>query len=124
MSDRLTIISGLIKNHVAVSPLFMELGRNTLEKVTLTSFDLKRKNDNTFSLNLKAQGVGYESIVAQDKQFSTPVAQHVFKNTLINDFSKAKGQDIATFSISTVVASQAVNFVNLIGNSSNNQSTN
>ncbi len=114
LNDRLTIINTLVRDHVAVSPLFAEIGKNTLEKVSLTDFSLKRKNDGTFGLTMKAQGVGYESIVAQDKQFSSAPAQYVFKNTIINDFSKPKGQDIAAFSISTTIANPAINFVNLV----------
>lgn len=119
LSDRLTIIDTLIKNHVAISPLFTEISKNTLEKVSLTNFSLKRKNDGAFYLDLKAEGVGYESIVAQDKQLSQAPAQSVFKNTIISDFSKPKGQDIATFSIGTTIAGPAINFANLVGGSNN-----
>lgn len=122
LSDRLSIIDTLIRNHVAISALFIEISKNTLEKVSLTDFSLKRKTDNTFSLDIKAQGVGYESIVAQDKQFSSSQAQRVFKNTLISDFSKPKGQDIASFSINTTVAGPAINFAGLVKVSNNNQS--
>ncbi len=114
VNDRLEILKTLLDNHVAVRPLFAEVGRNTLDRVSLTGFSLKRKPDGTFSLGLKAQGVGYESIVVQDKQFSEVVAQKTFKNTSISDFSKARGQDLAVFNINTTVVENAVNFSSLI----------
>lgn len=115
LQDRLSLVDNLVKNHVAVSPLFDQLAKNTLTKVALTSFELKKKADGAFTLALKAQGIGYESIVAQDAQFSSPTAQRVFKNTIISDFNKPKGQDIATFSLSTTIATPAINFATLIG---------
>ncbi|MDI7010152.1 hypothetical protein, partial [Pseudomonas aeruginosa] len=72
--------------HIVASIIFDELSKNTIKQVSFSSFDLKRKSDNTFSLSLKAQGIGYESIVAQDAQFSTAPAQKFFKNTSITDF--------------------------------------
>lgn len=113
-NDRLEILKGLLEKHVAIRPLFAEIGRNTLDRVSLTGFSLKRKPDGTFALALKAQGVGYESIVVQDKQFSEVTAQKTFKNTSISDFSKARGQDIAVFNINTTVVESAVNFSSLI----------
>lgn len=115
LQDRLSLVENLVKNHVAVSPIFDQLGVNTLTRVSFNSFDLKKKADGAFTLNLKAQGIGYESIVAQDTQFSTAIAQKTFKNTIISDFSKPKGQDVASFSLSTTIASPAVNFATLIG---------
>lgn len=123
-NDRLEILKNLLDNHVAVRPLFAEIGKNTLDKVALTGFALKRKADGTFSLSLKAQGVGYESIVVQDKQFSTVTAQKVFKNTSISDFSKARGQDLAVFNINTTVVENAVNFSSLIRPAADTRKTN
>lgn len=119
LQDRLTLVDNLVKNHIAVSPLFDQLAANTLSRVSFSSFDLKKKTDGAFGLTLKAQGVGYESIVAQDTQFSSPVAQRVFKNTLISDFNKPKGQDVASFTLVTTIATPAVNFATLIGGSTN-----
>lgn len=113
-TNRIALIRELLNNHVAVVPLFAEIGRNTLDKVSFTSMSLRRKPDNTFALTMKAQGVGYESIVVQDNQFSTPIAQKVFKNTSITDFSKPKGQDLASFTVQTTVAQTATNFASLI----------
>ncbi|MES2623273.1 MAG: hypothetical protein V4576_02575 [Patescibacteria group bacterium] len=115
LQDRLNLVDGLVRNHTAVSPLFDQLAAVTLSRVSFSAFDLKKKNDGSFSLALKAQGVGYESIVAQDTQFSSVIAQKTFKNTIISDFSKPKGQDLASFSLTTTVASPAVNFATLIG---------
>lgn len=114
LQDRLTLVENLVKNHVAISPLFDQLSANTLSQVSFTSFDLKKKAEGSYSLSLKAEGVGYESIVAQDTQFSSPVAQKTFKNTIISDFSKPKGQDLAMFNLSTTIASPAINFATLI----------
>lgn len=119
LQDRLLLVDNLVKNHVAISPLFDQLAANTLTRVSLTSFELKKKADGAFGLSLKAQGVGYESIVAQDTQFSSPVAQRIFKNTIISDFSKPKGQDVATFSLTTTIATPAVNFATLINGAVN-----
>ncbi len=114
LNNRLNILSVLVNKHVAVVPLFGEIGRNTLDKVSYSSFSLKRKPDGTFGLVMKAQGVGYESIVVQDKQFSDPVVQRVFKNTSITDFNKQKGQDLTSFTVNTTVVENAVNFANLV----------
>lgn len=114
LQDRLTLVDGLVRAHVAISPLFDKLAANTLTQVSFNSFDLKRKTDGTFGLTLKAQGVGYESIVAQDTQFSSAAAQTVFKNTIINDFSKPKGQDLAAFTLTTSIATPEINFATLI----------
>lgn len=114
LNNRLNILSVLVSKHVAVVPLFGEIGRNTLDKVSYTSFSLKRKTDGTYALIMKAQGVGYESIVVQDKQFSDPEVQRIFKNTSITDFSKQKGQDLTSFTVNTTVVENAVNFASLI----------
>ncbi len=114
LNDRLNILAALINKHVAVVPLFGEIGRNTIDKVSYSSLSLKRKPDGTFALSMRAQGIGYESIVVQDKQFSDPVVQRVFKNTSITDFSKQKGQDLTAFVVNTTVVENAVNFATLI----------
>lgn len=114
LQDRLTLIENLIKNHVAISPLFGKLAENTLSKVSFTGFDIKRKNDGSFAMSLKAQGIGYESIVAQDTQFSSALAQRTFKNTIISDFSKPKNQDLATFSLTTTIPPSAARFTTYI----------
>ncbi len=110
IEDRLKLIEVLVKSHVKTSRIFRELESNTLKRVSFNSFDLKKKPDQSFSLSLKAQGIGYESIVAQDKKFSDIIAQKTFKNTSITDFSKPKGQDISSFNIITTIAPSAANF--------------
>jgi hypothetical protein len=119
LNNRLGVINSLLKNHVSASVIFDELSKNTIKQVSFTSFDLKRKADNTFSLVLKAQGVGYVSIIAQDAQFSTGPAQKFFKNTSITDFSKSKGQTIASFGIDTSVSNNVINFSEIINNTPN-----
>ncbi len=121
LNSRIDILKSLLNNHVAVRPLFAEIGRNTLDRVSLSSMNLKRKPDGTFSLVLQARGVGYESIVVQDRQFSTAPAQKIFKNTSISNFSKASGQDLAVFTIDTTVAENAVKFASLITKEPNKQ---
>lgn len=121
IQDRLVLIGNLIKDHVAVSPLFDRLAENTLSRVSFSSFDLKRKNDGSFVLNLKAQGIGYESIVAQDTQFSSALAQKTFKNTIISDFSKAKDQDFAIFNLSTTIPASAAKFVTFVNGNVNSE---
>lgn len=116
LQDRIILIENLIKEHVAVSPLFQKLAENTLSRVSFNGFDLKRKGDGSITISLKAQGIGYESIVAQDTQFSSALAQKTFKNTVISDFSKAKNQDIAVFSLNTTVPSSASRFASFVGN--------
>ena len=110
LNNRLSLIKYLVDEHVAVSLIFEQLSQNTIRKVSFTSFDLKKKNDNTFSLKLNAQGIGYESIVSQDVQFSSAFAQKFFKNTSITDFSKTKGQSITNFNIDTSVSNNSINF--------------
>ncbi len=116
LNSRLGVIKSLLSKHVAVSAIFNELGKNTITQVSFSSFDLKRKTDNTYALVLKAQGVGYESIVAQDSQLSSGPAQKFFKNTSITDFVKSKGQDLTSFGITTSVSTAAINFAEVIKN--------
>jgi hypothetical protein len=116
LDNRLGVINSLIERHIVASIIFAELSKNTIRQVSFSSFDLKRKSDNTFSLVLKAQGIGYESIVAQDAQFSTVLAQKFFKNTSITDFSKCKGQILTSFGIDTSVSNNVINFSKIINN--------
>ncbi len=119
LNSRLGVIQSLLNRHVAASLIFNELSKNTITQVSFSAFDLKRKTDNTFSLSLKAQGVGYESIVAQDAQFSSAPAQKFFKNTSITDFVKSKGQDLTSFGINTSVSNNAINFSEVLSNTIN-----
>jgi len=119
LNSRLGVIQSLLNRHVAVSLIFNELSKNTITQVSFSSFDLKRKADNTFSLSLKAQGVGYESIVAQDAQFSSAPAQKFFKNTSITDFVKSKGQDLTSFGINTSISAGAINFSEVLNSTIN-----
>jgi hypothetical protein len=116
LNNRLQIIDSLLQKHVAPSFIFRELSKNTLKQVSFSSFDLKKKSDGTFSLTMKAQGIGYESIVAQDSQFSSAPAQKFFKNTIITDFIKSKGQDIATFGVETGISGNSIRFSEIINN--------
>jgi hypothetical protein len=118
LNDRLFLVTKLIQNHVAISPLFDKLAQNTLSRVSFNNFDLKRKADGSFALSLKAQGIGYESIVAQDTQFSSALAQKTFKNTVINDFSKAKNQDIAVFNLTTTIPASEARFIKYVSSGS------
>ncbi len=116
LNNRLAVIRSLLDRHVAVSVVFDELAKNTVKQVSFSSFDLKRKGDNTYSLTLKANGIGYTSIVAQDNQFVSGPAQKFFKNTIITDFVKSKGQDATSFGISTNVSVNSVKFSDIINN--------
>ena len=116
LNSRLGVIQSLLKRHVAASVIFNELSKNTIKQVSFSAFDLKRKGDNTFTLSLKAQGVGYESIVAQDAQLSTAPTQKFFKNTSITDFVKSKGQDLTSFGINTSVSNGSINFAEVVNN--------
>ncbi len=116
LNNRLAVIKSLIDRHLAVSVVFEELSKNTIKQVSFSSFDLRKKNDNTFSLSLKAQGIGYESIVAQDSQFLSAPAQKFFKNTIITDFIKSKGQDLASFGIVTEISNNSMNFSEVANN--------
>ena len=122
LNNRLGVIKSLLERHVVASIIFDELSKNTIKQVSFSSFNLKRKNDNSFSLNLKAQGVGYKSIIAQDSQFISGPAQKFFKNTTVTDFSKSKGQDLASFGIDTNISFNSVKFsevINAINNTNN-----
>ncbi len=119
LDNRLEVISALIQRHTVATTIFEELSKNTIKKVSFSSFDLKRKTDNTFSVTLKAQGIRYESIVAQDIQFATPAAQKFFKNTSITDFSKSKGQNQVSFGIETSISNNVINFSKIINNNTN-----
>ncbi len=119
LNSRLGVIQSLLSKHVAVSLIFNELGKNTITQVSFSSFDLKRKTDNTYALALKAQGIGYESIVAQDAQLTSGPAQKFFKNTSITDFVKSKGQKMTSFGINTSISSGAINFAEVINNTIN-----
>ncbi len=110
LSNRLAVIESLLDRHVAVSNVFDELSKNTIKQVSFSSFSIRRKTDNTFAISLKAQGVGYESIVAQDSQLSSGPAQRFFKNTSITDFVKSKGQNLASFGIETSVSANSIKF--------------
>jgi hypothetical protein len=116
LNNKLSLISNLLKKHTITTAVFDELSKNTIKQVSFSSFDLKKKNDNNFSLNLNAQGIGYESVIAQDAQFSTPEAKKIFKNTTITNFSKSKGQSITTFGVETTVSGNAINFNEIIKN--------
>lgn len=116
LNNRLAVVKTLLDKHVAVSVIFDELARNTVKQVSFSSFDLKRKSDNTYALTLKANGVKYESIIAQDVQLSSGPAQKFFKNTMITDFIKSKGQDLTTFGISTNISMNSINFAEIINN--------
>lgn len=116
LNNKLSLISNLLKKHTITTAVFDELSKNTIKQVSFSSFDLKKKNDNNFSLNLSAQGVGYESVIAQDAQFSTPEAKKVFKNTTITNFSKNKGQSITSFGVETTVSGNSINFSEIIKN--------
>ncbi len=119
LDNRLEVVTSLIEKHTVASKIFEELSKNTIKQVSFSSLDLKRKTDNTFSVTLKAQGVRYESIVAQDIQFSTPSAQKFFKNTSITDFSKSKGQNQVSFGIETSISNNVINFSKIINNNTN-----
>ncbi len=116
LNNRLTVIKALLDRHTAVSVVFDELSKNTIKQVSFSSFDLKKRNDNTYSIALKANGVGYTSIVAQDSQFTAGPAQNFFKNTSITDFVKSKGQDLTTFGINTSVSANSIKFSEIISN--------
>lgn len=124
LNNRLGVIQSLLSRHVAPSFIFNELAKNTIKQVSFSSFNLKRKSDNTFSITLKAHGTGYESIVAQDSQFSSGQAQKFFKNTSITDFIKSKGQDLTSFGIDTSVSSNSINFSEIINTEIINNTTN
>jgi hypothetical protein len=119
LNNRLGVIKYLLDNHVSVSYVFSELSKNTIKQVSYSSFDLKKRNDNTFALTLKAQGIGYESIVAQDSLLTSGPAQKFFKNTSITDFVKTKGQDLTSFGIETSISANSINFAEVLNNTTN-----
>ncbi len=116
LNNRLAIINSLINNHVAVSHIFAELGKSTIKEVSYSSFSLVKNPDKSFSVSLSAQGVGYVSVIAQDDLLTSAESQKFFKNTSITNFSKSKGEDIASFGVQATISENSLNFSEVLNN--------
>lgn len=81
LNDRITSTKEILNKHLAISPAFALLEKDTLKTVRYTNYDLNNA-DNTYTLTLKGQARGYDALALQASIFqSEPMLKNpVFSN--------------------------------------------
>jgi hypothetical protein len=69
LNSRIDTSRVLLKNHVAITPVFDLLSRNTLQSVSFRDFSFKSNPDNSINVSMKGYAKNYPSIAVQSDVF-------------------------------------------------------
>ena len=86
VDSRLITGGVILKQHLALSPLFALLEGNTVETLRYNNFVLKAESDGVYSIALRGEADDYASIALQSDIFSQNkyIQDHIFSNLTLN----------------------------------------
>lgn len=103
LNRRMTDANLLLSKHVAVSPIFKALERNTLKSVQFTKFSYLTPADLSAPITVKMNGVAldYSTIALQSDQLATnkDIRNPIFSNLVLNPLTGTVAFDL-TFTVS------------------------
>lgn len=121
LDKRINSANELVTNHVAISPIFAVLSKNTLKTVQFTKFSYTSPNaTSSVTVNMSGRAQNYNAIALESDQLSTDVRIHdpVFSNISLD---QASGN--VTFDLTFSVDSDLVRFVSHLADSSSGNIT-
>ena len=83
LDKRLNAAGTILKDHLTMSPLFVELEQNTLKQVQFTNFNYSFK-DNKIVVKMSGKAADYRTIALQNDLFSV---NKYFKNILFSNMT-------------------------------------
>lgn len=83
LDKRLNAAGTILKDHLTMSPFFVELEQNTLKQVQFTNFNYSFK-DNKIVVKMSGKAADYRTIALQNDLFS---ANKYFKNILFSNMT-------------------------------------
>lgn len=111
LDDRITVSNDLLKKHLAISPVFLLLEKNTLKNVRLKSFKFSYGAGDKIKLDLTGIAQSYEALSKQSDAFGAENLRQFISQPVVSDFSPTADGSIA-FNFSALISSNLINYSN------------
>ncbi len=114
LDDRIKEAKTLLDNHIAVSPIFMMMEQNILQKVRLKSLKFTYSPDKKIKIELAGIARSYEVLSKQAEAFGVvAVSTGKISQPVISDFSLTQDGNV-TFNFNTMVDQKLVSYPQMI----------
>lgn len=131
LDDRMTVSEELLNKHLAISPLFLLLEKNTLKNVRIKSLKFSYGAENKIKMDLSgvAQSYGaisnlsYEVLSKQSDAFGANHLREEISQPMITDFSPNVDGSVA-FNFSALINPKLISYSRTIDVANNNDSVN
>lgn len=118
LDSRIETSKKLLASHVAVTPLFEAISRDTLRTVRFRDFSYTYASPNQITLQMKGQAQNYASVALQSDMFNS---RTYLKNLAIGDMTLEPSGTVA-FSVSATVDASLLSYSRSLSRTSSQQS--
>ncbi len=112
LNDRLKVSEDLLAKHVAVSPIFTLLEKNTLQSVRLKTLKFSSGADNKIKLDITGNARNYGALSKQSDAFGAESLRKFITQPMISDFSLATDGTV-NFTFTTLVTPNLISYSNI-----------
>lgn len=113
LDDRIKVSNDLLSKHLAVSPVFLLLEKNTLKNVRIKSLKFAYGTGSQIKVDLLGSAQSYEALSKQSDAFGTEDLRKYISQPMISDFSPTADGSIS-FTFSALVNSNLISYTKLV----------
>ena len=109
LDDRIKVSADLLAKHLAISPIFLLLEKNTLKNVQLKTFKFTYGTAGQTKIDLTGNAQSYEALSKQSDAFGAENLRSFVSAPVISDFSPNADGSVA-FTFSALVNSNLISY--------------
>lgn len=109
LDDRLKVSTDLLSKHVAVSPVFTLLEKNTLRNVRIKTFKFSSGTEGKIRVDLTGSAQSYEALSKQSDAFGAESLRQYISQPVISDFSPNADGSIS-FTFNAIVNADLISY--------------
>ncbi len=113
LDDRIKVSEELLSKHVAISPVFLMLEKNTLKTVRLKTFKFSSVGNDQLKIDITGSAQSYEALSKQSDAFGADGLREYISTPVVSDFSPAQDGSIS-FTFSAIVNSNLISYEDLV----------
>lgn len=109
LDDRINLSNDLLKKHLAISPIFLLLEKNTLKSVRIKTFKFSYAGSDKIKIDLAGTAQSYEALSKQSDAFGADHLRDKLSQPVISDFSPTADGSIS-FNFNALVNSNLISY--------------
>jgi hypothetical protein len=113
LDDRIKVSGDLLSKHLAISPVFLLLEKNTLKNVRIKTFKFTHAGKDQIKIDLTGTAQSYEALSKQSDAFGAESLREFISQPIVSDFSPTPEGTIS-FTFSALVNSNLISYSSLV----------